>query len=320
MTFIQTLLKAFWRWFRSDFNTLSTWAAIVLMLAAIVIIVGGFSHVHHQGDGPSVGIMVYPRSPRPDVSMLIADLYANGGAELLGIAITVLIIEQLNRRRANRERKEELILSMGSDEKVIAKEAVRVLRLRGWLEDGSLRGANLRKANLTEADLQEANLSGVRLAEANLEGTNLELANLSGAYMVLANLTRAYLSEANLNGANLENATLAGSGLYSAKLNGVILENAKLTAAILVSADLEEANLRAADLSKADLRGANLRRVWLNGANLANVNLCGADLTGANVDMRIFAMRDDAEDAIKCDEDTILPNGEKWQPKHGAED
>ncbi|MEL6407188.1 MAG: hypothetical protein AAFR81_22640 [Chloroflexota bacterium] len=53
----------------------------------------------------------------------IADFYANASAELISIAITVLIIERANRNQNEAERKEELIFQMGSDEAVTAKAA-----------------------------------------------------------------------------------------------------------------------------------------------------------------------------------------------------
>ena len=92
-----------------------------------------------------------------------------------------------------------------------------------WAQSGSLRGANLR-----EADLSGANLSGANLSEANLRGANLSWANLREADLRGANLSWANLREADLRGANLS------------------------------WADLSEVNLSGADLSEADLRWADL--------------------------------------------------------------
>jgi len=49
---------------------------------------------------------------------------------------------------------------MGSGVRDVAVPAADELRRRGWLTDGSLRGANLSRADLRGANLREANLSG----------------------------------------------------------------------------------------------------------------------------------------------------------------
>jgi hypothetical protein len=79
---------------------------------------------------------------------LLGDYYTNASAELASIAITVLIIDALVQRREEEREKRDLILQMGSPDKAFAIEAVRQLRARGWLNDGSLRDSSFIKANL----------------------------------------------------------------------------------------------------------------------------------------------------------------------------
>ncbi len=102
---------------------------------------------------------------------------------------------------------------MGSPDNAFAVEAVRILRVRGWLTDGSLREkdfreANLQRANLEKADLQGANFSWADMREANLTEANLKWANLGGVKFekLTSNAPRA----ATLWYADLQNATLAG--------------------------------------------------------------------------------------------------------------
>ena len=58
----------------------------------------------------------------------IADFYANIATELISIGVTVGIIDKANRKESEKERKDELLLQMGSPNNAIAVEAVRVLR------------------------------------------------------------------------------------------------------------------------------------------------------------------------------------------------
>jgi hypothetical protein len=59
-------------------------------------------------------------------------------AELVGIGITVLIIDNANEAIKRREEKKRLILQMGSPDNAFAIEAVRQIRARGWILDGAL--------------------------------------------------------------------------------------------------------------------------------------------------------------------------------------
>ena len=109
----------------------------------------------------------------------------------------------------NDREKEALILDMASDSSnIIAREAVRKLRARGWLQDGTLEGANLSKAKLQNVDLSDANLKGVDISNANLQNANLTNANLESSNIRDTNLRGAMLQGANLENADLTEAIL----------------------------------------------------------------------------------------------------------------
>lgn len=184
---------------------------------------------------------------RFDLQQVYQDLYANLGTELLSIAITVLIIDQLAQRRDEQQRrererereqikleheKERLIRQLGSSMNVHAKRAAEELRAQGWLEDGSLVKAPLTGANLEGANLRHANLAAARLFRANLKGAgmfraNLERAQLRGAKLQGARLGSANLRHANLAGANLEDTYLSGAKLEGANLLKANLKGAR---------------------------------------------------------------------------------------------
>ena len=145
------------------------------------------------------------------------ELYVNLATSLGSIAITVLVIDQLNRWRMAAERKREIIEQMGSPVNDAALEAVRLARKYGWLTDGSLRGADLRRANLAGVDLRRADLSAARLWLANLIGARLWEVSFVDASLVDANLTGADLSGASLDGTDLRRANLTDAKLSGAQ-------------------------------------------------------------------------------------------------------
>lgn len=165
--------------------------------------------------------------------------------ELIRVLLIVLVLNTLLSRRAEQERKGELIAQLGSTNHNIAISAWEMLRYKGFgvREDQSLVGARLWNANLQEANMWGANLSEVDLLGANLQGANLRGTNLTWVRLLGANLQGANLSSANLSNATLRNADLSGATLDVANLSG---------------ATLRDVNLSGVDLTQANLIGAKL--------------------------------------------------------------
>ena len=162
---------------------------------------------------------------------VIKDYYANASTELVGIALTVLLVDALYEYRQNSQLKEQLIREMHSPDNGIALRAVEELRAYNWLFDGSLKGVSLIRANL---------------AGCNLKGAVLDGANFTGANLKTASFRDASMEGVILSGANLEGAFLRGAKLHQAVMSGAILKNA-----ILVSADLEATDFSGAIFNRA---------------------------------------------------------------------
>ena len=179
---------------------------------------------------------------------------AIGGLELLLLGIR--FIDYLNQRRQIEERKRALIIQMSSPNRDVAMEAIRQLRVQGYLD--CLKNADLVNANLREADMTLANLRG-----ANLEGANLEGANLQGADMAFANLQGTNLNGSNLRGVDLRGTNLEGANLKEANLEGAILNNTNLKRADMRCTNLQGAFLIGNDLEEASLGESNLQMAYL---------------------------------------------------------
>jgi uncharacterized protein YjbI with pentapeptide repeats len=210
---------------------------LVLLTLALITGIAGYALEHPQGFS---------------LQQFAGDFYANASTELTSIAITVLIIDSLNRRREQRleehREREQLTRQLGSSVNEVTKRAAEELRARGWLTDGSLQGADLRIAHLEEAKLWKADLQGV-----NLQWAKLKKANLNGSILVGANLMQANLQAARLGGADLRGANLFEARLYRVNFNGAYLREANLAGAHLEGARLEGADLRGALLENAHL-------------------------------------------------------------------
>ena len=194
-----------------------------------------------------VGVLGYVDGEIPNQP----DWYIDIRSELIGIGVSVLIIANAGEYMSTVQEKKRLILQMGSPDNTFAIEAVRQLRAKGWLSDGSLSDAYLVNANLHGANLNDSILSNAILLSANLRGANLIGANLNDSALIGANLRDSNLRDADLSGAKLIGAKLIGANLRGAKLIGTDLE----------IVDLIRANLRGANLSNANLRNAKLKGV-----------------------------------------------------------
>lgn len=145
--------------------------------------------------------------------------------EVLSVLVTIVVLDQLNAMRIQKQMKHGLIREAGSRSNETAKAAVDYMNHENWLAG--------EKGILRNADLSFANLQGARLVDANLEGANLEGANLSGAVLVDANLRNAKfinsdLTKTILHGANLERVDFDGSTLHDTDLSGANLKDASL--------------------------------------------------------------------------------------------
>jgi hypothetical protein len=105
----------------------------------------------------------------------------------------------------------DLIRKLRSPENRTALQAIEELRVRGWLEDGSLKGILLCHVHLEGADLMKADLTKTDFHQARLENANLSMANLCDCK----------LARANLEGSNLSNADIQGADFFKANLQNV---------------------------------------------------------------------------------------------------
>ena len=118
---------------------------------------------------------------------------------------------------------------MGSQIKDVAVSAAEELGRNGWLHNGSLEGAILKRATLANADLRGATLQCAELFHANIRGINFFLAKLEGAD----------LRDATLFGVNFDNTRLKNA-IYNSYTFGPEGFNLVAAGAILVESDDEE--------------------------------------------------------------------------------
>ena len=174
-----------------------------------------------------------------------------------------------------------------------------LLKHQLWLngeQDGkmaALRGADLRRTDLSNANLRYADLRGADLIGADLSNANLRWADLRWADLCSADLRRANLRWANLCRANLKFANLSSADLIGADLS---------------SADFSGADLRGADLRWADL--SESRGVRHVSCSWNNHGECGRTLTAILIDneMKFFCgcfsgTQKDLEKYIDCGEE-----------------
>ena len=199
----------------------------------------------------------------------------NAYTELLSIIVTVVVVDRLATRRAEQQRKAELIAQMASKNNAVAVGAATLMKHLGWgfCEDDSLNHIDLVGANLEQTSFVDVNLKGAYLSWAYLSQTSFERANLENADFIHAILKKASFGNANLEGTQFAHSNLEGTSF--------------------INASLERANLSGANLKEAKLMMANLKE-----ANLSNTNLEGANLSSA-----------------KLNEQTILPDDLYWTPE-----
>jgi serine/threonine-protein kinase len=114
---------------------------------------------------------------------------------------------------------------------------------QGWLDfcQRSLKGFNLKKANLAGSKFHESQLVEVNFQGAILNKTDFGRANLYKAILQDANMIEAYFGYANLEEADLRGADLTDAYLNYANLKGTNLCGANLTRARISDVQLAQA-------------------------------------------------------------------------------
>ncbi|HUN05810.1 MAG TPA: pentapeptide repeat-containing protein [Aggregatilineales bacterium] len=215
---------------------------------------------------------------------------------IVGAIGTVFIIDQRAEQRAIKERKEELIIQMGSSDNGIAVGAAKLMESKGWLQDGSAQKAFLLRANLRGVSLSGAQLQSAILTDANLEEAYLPEVNLFGSELTNINLKKADLEKGNLQRTWLMFADLDDAQLSYANLQTAHLHQATMKSATLCHASLQDTMMWSVNLEKAKLAGANL-----HGATMLGANLQDADFTDS-----VFSTQTQLPDASYWTPDTDL--------------
>lgn len=233
------------RYLKINWSKIVNWFTIARTIAIVLLVIGLAGVIPGK-----LGSYVDPE---------INKIHVNISPELIGIGITVLIIDAANERRVIELEKKDLILQMGSPDNAFAIEALRKLRARGWLKDGSLRKANLAGSNLQEANLYNAVMKGVNLSKANLSGAILVGVDLSNSSLAEAELTLARLHGANLRETFLRSADFTEAVFYETDQASSFLQEAELHGAYMVEANLTNAKVTDEQLMQANaLRFASM--------------------------------------------------------------
>ncbi len=222
------------------------------------------------------------------LNLRLGTLFGGFIPELIGVVVTIKLIEELYNRRETAQRKRELVRQVANKNNRIAVNAVAELNDQGWLvgDEGALQKQDLSEANLESARFWYANLREARLWFTNLKFVEFWNADLSNAELVGVDLTGAKMVGANLEGADLSFATLTDTDWRNANMTGVDLTGFDLSGCNLMKANLTDAKLEETDLSKAKLwdarlNNADLTRTDFSGTDMSFVNATGAQAEGA---------------------------------------
>lgn len=148
-----------------------------------------------------------------NLSVVLSDFYTNLSSELIGIVITVILVDVLAAVRQQHNERDNLVLQVASPINMFAVEAIRILDNKGWHRDGTLWHKNLHNANLANANLREFDFRGSILDRADLSDTDLSATNFRRSGLRSVNFKNAYMVGTALLGADLSHANLEGATL-----------------------------------------------------------------------------------------------------------
>lgn len=242
--------------------------------------------------------------------------------EIVGIVITVGILERWQKQRIKRQDEEllkrELSLKVLLPVQAIVIPALADIRQHKWeyllRQASSFRELHWSETNLNDVDLSELVFEKCDFQKAKLENTLWLKSKITYSYFTDAELCGADFTEANLEnssfkGANLENAVLDKAIVFKVDFEGANLENCHMVNATtkygilsviedgyvekfgitasynvnLSQACLDTSTLNSSVLEKATLERASLLGAHLYKTSLKNAYMVGAELAFANL-------------------------------------
>jgi hypothetical protein len=117
-----------------------------------------------------MGIVASYRDGQVDVAGLVSNL----STEIIGGVLTFLLIEQFILKNEDELTQRKVLISkLENHDNGIVKQVIAELRANGWLEDGSLYGWFLQRANFSGIYLKDLNTNGLGLYKCNLQDTGM---------------------------------------------------------------------------------------------------------------------------------------------------
>jgi uncharacterized protein YjbI with pentapeptide repeats len=226
----------------------------------------------------------------------IEDYKLNLCASFLDLTITILVLDRLAERRAQRQRLQNLIYKMSSSVHTEARRAVEELKYLGWFSDGSMRGARIifadlggidftwhpqtdfRNITITDSNLNECVLNGIDMSGSMLLNSRLRKSDLSGVIW-----THCRLLSNGMQGSCLNYAKIVGSTAGGNVFADCDMQNCTLERTLFDEASFEHANLSTASLKFSSFFKGNLTNAVFTDAELEHADFCMADLTGSQI-------------------------------------
>lgn len=236
-------------------------------------------------------------SQNPSPLEFLQTWFVGIGPEAAGIAVTIIVIDYLNEKREEERQKyeaeqqelhqrkalhDQLLREIGSSDNGLAMRAWRELNARELLQENSLVGIFLNRANLSHSsfsdrDMKESSLYDATFQYAEFYRTDLSKANgmhadFEQAKFTAAKLIEAWLSHCNFKGASFEKADLSRATLVSSDFSNVrsgfaIFTKADVSSSNFNNATLHDVNFNEASVYETDFSGADLRGTNFRGVN-----------------------------------------------------
>lgn len=165
----------------------------------------------------------------------------------------------------------------------------------------SLRGRNLRFANLSRSDLRKADFTNALLEDAKLEGTVLRQAKFGCRELQEETITNAtfedyqsrgcaMLARANFSSADLSEADFRSTYSHLAVFNNSILHGARFDWAILSRASFESAKGAQTSFINSFITEGNFFGAQMQGADFSGVVALASNFGNANLQGTIFSL------------------------------
>lgn len=153
----------------------------------------------------------------------------------------------------------------------------------------------LREIDFSKSSMPQSEFTHTHIDECDLRGASLRKSNMTDIGISDSNFTETILSRVDISNATINSTNMSSANLLKSDMSDATITSSEFVETYLFFIDLSNSNLEGVQLTNSDLTGADLTNASVTECDFSGATMCGADLLNCNIDYDILTTRQKIE-------------------------